>query len=96
MNSQVGKSILIGVLAGAAFFVMPFFILQMVIFFMILNLLFRVSGWGRRRGMHRFGPAFADRIRAMNDDEYAAFKQQFGRGCRKEKDSESIQHSVNQ
>lgn len=78
------KSILAGLLLGAALFILPFFLLRMFLFFLLIGGLFRLIR-GRRRGYwgyggpgrwghgHRF--AFTDRIRQMSDEEYAAFKQ---------------------
>ena len=87
MFQSVLKPILFGVLFGALAFLMPFFLLKVIFFFLIVGALFRF--WGRRRFgpramMHRF--AFADKIRAMNEEEYEAFKKRFqeyhfSRGC---------------
>lgn len=82
MNNTLVKSILAGLLIGAALFIMPFFLLRFVVFFLIIGALFRLFGGGRfrRRGWgpgwgYRGGYAFTDRIRQMSDEEYSQFKQ---------------------
>ncbi|WP_080055224.1 hypothetical protein [Spirosoma aerolatum] len=86
MNNNLVRSILAGVLLGAALFIMPFFLLRVILFFILIGTLFRLFGRGHfRRGgwrSRRFGymPAFADRIRQMSDDEYNQFKQRFEQG----------------
>lgn len=84
MNNTLVKSILAGLLIGAALFIMPFFLLRFVVFFLIIGALFRLFGGGRfrRRGWGRgwgYGRdyAFTDRIRQMSDDEYGQFKQRY-------------------
>lgn len=84
MNNTLVKSILAGLLIGAALFIMPFFLLRFVVFFLIIGALFRLfggrrfrrrgwgTGWGDRRDY-----AFTDRIRQMSDDEYSQFKQRY-------------------
>ncbi|QHT69159.1 hypothetical protein GXP67_22195 [Rhodocytophaga rosea] len=86
MTKQLIKPILIGTLAGAALFVMPFFLLRALLFFLIIGALFRLFRgrryWGWRGG--RFGgfhPAFADTIRNMSEEEYRAFRQKFNAPC---------------
>ncbi len=84
MNNTLLKSILAGLLVGAALFILPFFLLRVALFFLLVGAVFRLFrgrggrwGWGPGRG---YMPAFADRIRQMNDDEYNEFKQKFGQG----------------
>ena len=81
MNNPLLKSILAGLLLGLALFVMPFFLIRLALFILIVGALFRLFGAGRfRRGWgHGYGhmPAFADRIRQMSDDEYTEFKQRY-------------------
>ena len=84
MNNTLLKSILAGLLLGASLFILPFFLLRVVLFFLLIGAVFRLfRGRGGRRGWEPGRgsmPAFADRIRQMNDDEYNEFKQRFGRG----------------
>ena len=88
MNNTLLRSILAGLLLGVALFIMPFFLIRLVFFFVIIGALFRLFGggrfrrsnWGRGRDFG-YTPAFADRIRQMSDDEYNQFKQRYqGRG----------------
>ena len=88
MNNNLVKSILAGLLLGAALFIMPFFLIRLVIFVLIIGALLRLfgggrfrRGWGAGRGYGHM-PAFTDRIRQMSDDEYNQFKQRFGQGGR--------------
>lgn len=77
MTKQIFKSILIGLLMGAAFFVMPFFLLKFFLFFLIIGAIMRLLWGGKRRGRGGWGGyqfAFADKIRNMNDEEYNSFK----------------------
>lgn len=79
------KSILAGLLLGAALFMLPFFLLRLAVFFLLMGAFFRLVRGPRRgpwafgkpgRGFGQRGFAFADRIRQMSDEEYNAFKQQ--------------------
>ncbi len=83
MNPHVFKTILIGAALGAALFLMPFFLLKVVIVLMIFGFIFRVFG-SRRYYRGPGGWAYADKIRGMSDDEYSEFKTRWsrhGRGC---------------
>ncbi len=82
MNKSIFKAIFKGIFVGAVIFMMPFFILKVVVFFMIAGLLFRMF-IGRRMGrrMQQYRLALADNIRNMSDDEYARYKENFGSGC---------------
>jgi hypothetical protein len=74
MIKQIFKAILMGLLIGVAFFMMPLF---------LVSAIFRL-GWGGRRRRWRYAHhyAFADKIRNMSDEEYDAFKTKTqGRGC---------------
>lgn len=82
---QTFKAIIAGALIGAAFFFIPFIILRIFLFVLVLGTLIRIFGrgkWGRG-----FGPgnrvAFADNIRNMSEEEYARFKQNFQQNCRR-------------
>ncbi|GAB4013049.1 hypothetical protein GCM10028808_30880 [Spirosoma migulaei] len=88
MNNNLLKSILAGLLVGVALFIMPFFLIRLVFFVLIIGALLRIFGGGRFRRGWRQGPgygqmpAFADRIRQMSDEEYNQFKQRFNQGGR--------------
>lgn len=79
MNMQVLKPILVGLIAGAALFWMPFLVIKIVVVLLILGLLFRLFGRKRHYGHGRW--AMADRIRSMSDAEYGDFKSLTGPGC---------------
>ncbi|AQG81925.1 hypothetical protein [Spirosoma montaniterrae] len=86
------KSILAGLLLGAALFILPFFLLRVFLFFLLIGGLFRLIrgrrgfgprgfGYGRR-GFAYGGPfGFADRVRQMSDEEYTAFKERGWNRC---------------
>lgn len=77
MNRSIIKPIASGILLGLALFYIPFFVLRVVTFFLILGFIFRLFAGRRRRFRRQFGDhrfAFADRIRNMSDEEYQSFK----------------------
>lgn len=81
MTKQILKRILIGILIGTAFYLMPFFFLPGIFLFLLFGFGLRFLFWGRgwrhpwyHEGIH---PAFADTIRKMSDEEYASFKKKF-------------------
>lgn len=80
---QTFKAIIGGALIGAAFFFIPFIILRIFLFVLVIGTLIRLFG-GRRWG-RGFGPgnriAFADNIRNMSEEEYTNFKQNFQQNC---------------
>jgi len=67
-----------GALFGAAAYFMPFFLIKALLIILLLGTLFRL--FGRRRHYSRY-TAFADKIRSMSDEEYAAFKSQWHGHC---------------
>ena len=81
---RILKAIIIGALAGAALFFLPFFILRGFLFILFAGVIFRlIIGSRFRHGGFRgrgFNPAFADSIRNMSDEEYNHFKQKMNRG----------------
>lgn len=84
MNKSIVKPIVAGILLGAAAFFMPFFLLRTILFFGVIGILFRLFIGRRMRagfGGRAFQPAFADKIRNMSDEEYAAFKSRFQGNC---------------
>lgn len=80
-TTQVLKAILIGVLAGAAVFFVPFPFRFFFIFF-FLFFVFRFFWWGRWRGGYRgrdyagnhfWNPSYTERWRSMSDEERKIF-----------------------
>ncbi|MPR35296.1 hypothetical protein [Salmonirosea aquatica] len=78
---KILKPIVFGILWGIALFYLPFFVLRVAIVFLIIASLFRLfrgREWHRRGNygyIHERRLAFADKIRAMSDEEYFQFKQ---------------------
>jgi hypothetical protein len=76
MARHIFKSILLGILIGGLFFMMPFFILKFLFFFLIIGAICKLWWGGRRWG--RWQPqhyqVYTDKIRNMSDEEYATFK----------------------
>lgn len=89
MNLHIIKPIAGGILLGAAIFYMPFFVLRVAVFFLILGIVLRLFVGRRRFGVHLMNRriAFADRIRNMNEEEYKRFKAGFATGCGSEPQS---------
>jgi len=81
---KIIRPVFAGILAGAALFFLPFFILRFFFFFLIIGFVFRffIGGRGFRGNYRRsFTPSFTDNIRNMSDEEYSNFKQNFYNGC---------------
>ena len=82
---KILKGIMGGALFGAALFFIPFILMRVLFFFIIIGFIFRLVRGGRSRwGRGPFGGwggrkqfAFADYIRGMSDDEYNRFKEHF-------------------
>jgi hypothetical protein len=81
MQTQVTRAILIGLLSGVLLFFMPFFLLRVVFIFLLIGLIFRLSGFRRRwygdHGGRGFwsNPEYARRWHNMSNEERNAFKQ---------------------
>lgn len=98
MTKQILKPVLIGIFLGGAFYVVPFFFFPGFFFFIIIAFAFRFFFWGRPwRGWGIYGdginPAFADTIRKMSDEEYAAFRKKYDR-YRMSEDKDSDETNV--
>jgi hypothetical protein len=81
MTTNVFKAILIGLLAGALLFFMPFFLFRVLVVILIITLLFRLFGF-RQRWQGRYGgqgfwnnPLVLQRWCNMSDDERKIFKE---------------------
>ncbi len=79
MTKQFLKTVLAGIMVGLALFMMPFFLLRIFLFFMLIAAAFRLLGFGRYRREMRY--AFAQRYQNMSEDERKAFKQKWGNRC---------------
>ena len=78
MNYYVLKPILGGLILGAIFFFFPFFVVKVIGLLLILGMIFWVVK-GRRSHWRRFAFVHPDKIRSMSDEEYEAYKSNFGR-----------------
>ena len=86
MNKSILKTIVAGILFGAAAFYMPFFLIRGLLFILIIGALLRFfvrPHFGKRFGVRGFHVAFADKIRTMSDEEYAGYKQKSESHCGK-------------
>jgi hypothetical protein len=82
MNRSIFKTIVFGSLFGALAFAAPFFLVRTFFLFLIVGGLLRLFVGARFRCRGMYVPVFADKIRNMSDDEYAAFRERFnGGGC---------------
>lgn len=79
MTKQILKTVFAGILAGVALFMMPFIIIKVLIFFMLIKAIFRLMGGGRRHMHMRY--AYAHKFQNMSEEERAAFMQKYGNGC---------------
>lgn len=84
MKKSILKSIIGGLLIGVlAFFTGPFALFLLVPFFIFGIFGYRRRWWHGHAGMSPL--AFADKVRGMNDEDFANFKNQlqqgFGRSC---------------
>jgi hypothetical protein len=79
MTKQIFKTALAGVLAGVLLFMMPFIIIKVLVFFLLLRAIFRLMGGGRHRA--RWKHAYAHQFQNMSAEERHAFMQKCGRAC---------------
>ncbi|MBA3679739.1 MAG: hypothetical protein H0W73_00910 [Bacteroidetes bacterium] len=79
MIKQILKTVLAGILAGVALFMMPFLLIKVLIFFLLIKAIFRLLG-GRRRH-HHWQYAYAHKYKNMSEEERAAFTQKYGNRC---------------
>ncbi len=80
MTNQILKHALVGLFLGVALYYLPFFFFGKVIFFFLV-MAFIFGFFRRRRSYGPYGWNYADKIRAMSDDEYSEYKENSGRGC---------------
>lgn len=80
MTNQILRTVLAGILAGLALFMLPFFLLKVVIFFAILWAIGRLLWGGHRKWRHwNYGmhPAFAYKFQNMTEEEKKAWVEKF-------------------
>ena len=76
MTKEILKTVFAGILAGVALFMVPFFIIKVIIFFLLIKAIFRLLG-GRRR----WQGAWAHKYKIMSEDERKVFMEKYGKGC---------------
>jgi len=86
MAKQILKSVLIGILVGAALFMAPFFLLKFFLFFLIIGAICRLWWGGKRGGRHHWKHSYAwtnpDHIRNMSEEDYKNYKDKWnGNNC---------------
>ena len=81
MIQQILKTVLAGALAGVALFMMPFIIIKVLIFFLLIKAVVRLMGGRRRHGHHRWQYAYAHKFKNMSEEDRAAFIQKYGNRC---------------
>lgn len=74
MTTQIFKTILAGVLFGAALFMIPLFLIKVLLFFLLIKLAFRLLGLGRNR-------RFAYCAQNMSDEDKQKFMKHNFNGC---------------
>lgn len=81
MNRSIIKAIIFGSLFGAAVFFAPFLILKFILFFFLIGGLIRLFFWGRGRrwGGGSYYVAYANKMRSMSEEEYAAYKEKISK-----------------
>ena len=79
MTKEILKTVFAGILAGVALFMVPFFIIKVIIFFLLIKAIFRLLG-GRSR-WHGMRTAWAHKYKNMSEDERKAFTEKYGKGC---------------
>lgn len=75
MNRSYLKLIIGGILLGVAIYFVPFFVLKVIAFMLILGFLGWLFGGRRHHHRHHYW-AMADRIRQMSDEDYDRFKKE--------------------
>jgi len=81
MTTQIFKTVLAGILAGVALFILPFFLLRAAIFFLLIGAIFRLLGARRHRRFGRMRYDYAHRFQHMSEEEKAAFHQRYANRC---------------
>jgi hypothetical protein len=79
MTTQILKTILAGVLAGLLLYMVPFIIVKILLFILVIRFIFYLLG-GRRYWHHRHY-AYASKWEGMSDDEKKRYAEKYGRGC---------------
>ena len=78
MIKQILKTVLAGILAGIAFFILPLFLLRVFAFFILIGVVFKLLG-AKRRGWHHREMHL--KFKNMNETERKEFMENFGNRC---------------
>jgi hypothetical protein len=83
MTKSILKTIVAGILLGAALYFVPMLVVAIAFFSFLTHFLFRRrmmcgTGYGGYGG-HRF--ALADKVRSMTEEEYSQFKSAHSHSC---------------
>jgi len=79
MTKEILKTVAAGILAGIVLFMIPFLLLKVLVFFLLIKAIFRLLG-GRSR-WHGMRQAWAQKYQNMSEEERKAFTEKYGRGC---------------
>ncbi len=80
MTKQIIKTVLAGILAGAALFLVPFILIRVLLFVLLIGAVARLLG-RRYHYRGRMHPAFAEQIRNMSEEEWAQYRQNYNGHC---------------
>jgi hypothetical protein len=82
MTKEVLKTVFAGILAGVALFMIPFFLIKVIIFFLLIKAIFRLLVGKRRWHGGGMRMAFVQKYNSMSEDERKAFMEKYGnRNC---------------
>ncbi len=88
---QFFKTVLAGFLTGIALFILPFFLVRVFVFFLLVGAIFKLMSGGRR-GMH-YRYAFAHKFRNMSEEDRKTFMQKHGGRCSYYADNENTNNN---
>ena len=75
---KIAKLIIGGALFGAALFFVPFLLLKVLLFFMVLGLLFKLFVGRRHYAQHW---ARLEYVRSLNEEEFEKYKNSHSQNC---------------
>ena len=81
MTKSILKSVIIGVLFGAMAFFIPKLLVGILLFGLVMKLLRSCCGGRGCCGGRHHGLEMMDKIRSMDDAEYAAYKESKSKPC---------------
>ena len=81
MTKEFFKTVAAGILGGIVVFMIPFLLIKVIVFFLLIKAIFRLMGGKRRwhgRGMHY---AWAHKYQNMSEEERKVFVEKYGKSC---------------